>query len=191
MKSTKRNLQWFQKFNKRWIIFFTLLILPFCVIYISGLSEWIGRTIAYCLFFSFIPLSTWWWSLNPRTVIVGDAGKLAQPGNEKSRRKFEIVARVAVFLFGVFSFLHFTLPLGQDVYALLSGKSPIEITGIVVDNDTPYGAWCLSQSIRLQNEPSAKSHGLMFSLEPRINRGKFVRLLILPHSRMIVKILSD
>ena len=191
MKSKSKKLKWFRKVDKRWIISFVLLVLPFCLIYFPIWPQWIGRVIVYCLYFSFAPLVAWWWSLNPRTVIVGDDGKLARPGNEKSRRKFEVIARIGVFLFGVLTFTNLTLSLNQDVYDLIRGKSLLEMAGVVVDNDTPFGAWYLSQSIRLQNEPSAKSYGLIFSLEPRFNRGEFVRFLVLPRSRMIVARFSE
>lgn len=164
-----------------------LLILPFGLIYLSGLPEWLSRTVTYCFFFGVTNVGVLWWSLNPQTVIVGNDGKLALAGNEKKRRKFELTARIMGASFSVFCFLHMTLPLSHDVYALLQGKTPIEVAGVVANNDTPYEAWYLSQSITLQAKPASFSYGMLFSLEPRINIGENVELLVLPRSHRIVQ----
>lgn len=174
---------------KKWAIIILIFILPYGIIYFSGLAEWTGRTFASCLFVSILNPSIFWWSLHPESEVIGKQGELRRPNHRNGMGRAEKFIRALGTLFGIFFFFCFTQPLMMDVYSLLTGKSPIEVHGRVKDNDTYFGTWFLKQSILLEGDTASNgSYTLLYSMEPRINRGENVNLLVLPHSRIVVSV---
>lgn len=185
MKSTRIRKRNFFKAVKKWGVAYAIFVLPYCVVYLSGLPEWIGRIAAVSIFVGVLTPGIFWWSLNPKTEIVASEAKLARPSYRTTRKTVERILRIAGVLFGVIFFRFNTWPFMEDVYGLFRGESPIKINGQVADNDTYFGTWFLKQDIRLQKDKSS-SYSLMYSLQPRINVGNNVEVLALPRSKVIV-----
>ena len=163
-----------------------VLFLPFCIIYGFPFSEWLDRLIAYGLFISTTQIAILWWSLHPNVNrIPHDAKAGKNRAGKESAAKSDVLVRIIGTLFGLFFLFALTIPYCRDLIDITNGNLPTRIKGRVTSNHTYFGMWFLHQSIKIDT-PQPENFTLLYSLEPRIQKGDQVSFSALRYSGFIV-----
>jgi hypothetical protein len=96
----------------------SVLVIPFVIVSLPGLPQWLGRTIATSILLFSFTVGVFWYGLSPRTKMILPSGKFSQPQYDSLRPSIERNIRVLVVLFGVFIFYYLTFPFSMDLARL-------------------------------------------------------------------------
>jgi len=169
----------------RYLYLVLLFVVPYVVISLPGVPEWLGRLIATSLLIFLVPAGAFWSGLSPKTKIL-EGGKLDQPQYDKVRPIIKRNIRILVVACGVFFSLYFTYPLTVDLVRLAGGEKPLRITVVAKDVSVPvFGVWFLNQSVRVSEQSNA-TYNLYYSLKP-VRVGESYEFVVFPYSRLILQ----
>lgn len=152
------------------------------------LPEMTVRVLAAALFVTVGPAMLLWWGLHPKSkLFIGHAEK-CPPGQEKTRLIITLFARLAAIGLASF-FMRTSYALCQDLAAMQSGHTPLEITGIVTEVDSPRRGGFLVEHVTIATPEGIHRKGDFIMLNgPRLRRGEAVRIWLMPNSRFIVTV---
>ncbi len=172
----------------RWVGLTVFIGFPYGAVLVAHEDEWIGRVIALSVVFVSAVVLSLWYSMNPRTSMIREGGRLSGTEFAKQKRLVEGVLRVAILGFGLSLLFMVAVPFAGDVVSLATGERPETLQGRVARNTSAFGAWFVSQSIGFQGGEEAEgTYYLLYSLAPRLRRDAVYEVLVLPRSRMIVE----
>lgn len=142
-----------------------VFVLPYFIIYLSGLPYWLGRVIASAILIGFISVGSFWFSLNPNSQVIAHRAKLDRSTRLKLRNKVEIALRVLGVAFGIFFNIYITFPFAVDVVDVLRKKQPVIARDRIAGNSTIFGLSFLKQSLYLvnNNDRGNDSYTLLYS----------------------------
>ena len=163
---------------------FLIVVLPYCIVYLTGLPMWLGRTLAIGVCVGITTVGSFWIALNPRTGTLVSGAKFDQSGHEHPEGWFSRIIRCLPFLFGLFVAYYLTIPYIQDVYHLVRKGSPSIIVSQIEKVGQSRRSRVIREAVRLAKDD--ETYSLMFSLEPGLRQGRNYEFWVLPHSRMIV-----
>jgi hypothetical protein len=165
-----------------------IFIVPYLLIYVSGLPHWVGRLIGISIFVVLLTVGIFAYSLSPNVKMILAGGKLSLPEYAQVRPKVEKAIRVLGVAFGLFFTIYVSIPFAVDMGSVLASNAPVVITGQVRLSSSPLlGMVFLKQSVFLQGPAASSrlSYSLLYSLSP-IHPGRKYQLQVLPRSRIIV-----
>jgi hypothetical protein len=168
-------------------LFFVLIfVIPFVVLIVPGVPQWLGRTIATSILIFSFTVGVFWYGLSSKTKMIVSPGKLSQPQYDSARPLIERNIRIIVVLFGAFFFYYLTFPFSVDLATLIGGKTPLRISGMVRTKSVPlFGVWFIEQSVMISPETKVK-YQLYYSWDP-LRVGETYEFLVLPRSRVIIE----
>ena len=175
---------------KKWIVnkgaFVAFWVMPFTIIPIFSFyeQEWLGRIITLSIVLAIGTSFLFWYSLYLK---VKKGAKLDRPGHEKSKKRFELIARIFMFSIALFV-AYLSVQFTRDVSSLIKEKKIVLVRGKVIMNSTVYGASFLYQSITLETENNREeNYSLYYSSQPRIKKGGIYQFKVLPKSEVILE----
>jgi hypothetical protein len=172
--------------SRRVRIFFLLMVfvVPYPLIYLSGLPHWVGRLIADLIFVSALTVGVFAYSLSSKVNMILQGGKLARPEFAHVRPKVEMGIRILGVAFGLFFTLYITVPFAADLATVVRTKAPVRISTQVRASSGLLVFF--RQSVYLQGPygPRNRSYALLYSLDP-MHSGRY-EVSVLPRSRMVV-----
>jgi hypothetical protein len=166
------------------IYFLILFVVPYALILLPGVPQWLCRSIAVSVFLVLLTGGTFWYGLSSKTRMILPGGKLSEPQFSDLRPKMEKRIRIMVVVFGVFLALVLGLPFTMDIIQLAKNGEPMRITATALDKSVPlFGMWFLEQSVRFSR--GGKNYHLFYSLQP-LRVGEEYEFIVLPRSRLIL-----
>lgn len=167
------------------ILALVVLILPFVLIYASGLSEWVGRAASVAIFQITVGGLFIWLGLGASGTLIRPAGKLAQPEFTGHRNTVQRVLQGLLLCFSVFFIWTQVIPFAADLRDLISTGAPARITAVVrASSGLPF----FKQSVRLQQNGTVElnSYTYLYFLK-RIESAGVYELSVAPRSRVILQ----
>ncbi len=169
----------------RTIFLLMVFVVPYLVIYISGLPHWVGRLMADLIFVLTLTLGIFLYSLSSKMRMILEGGKLSRPEYARVRPKIERAIRIAGVAFGLFFTFYVTAPFVGDFGSVLASKAPLKISSQVRAGS---GLMVFFRQSVYPVDPGVRSntpYRLLYSLNP-IQSGRRYELSVLPKSRMVV-----
>ena len=169
-------------------ILFIYIIVPFGVILLFKGNEWFGRTIGLTVvLFVSVPLIFFLTFSKKIELIKKDSKINRTPSLKKKKSGVILIIRSCIFIFGLGLLFLFVIPFIQDLRAISRKDVPVVVRQEIVQSTSPFGAWFLSQTIKLKAD-KGKNYYFLYSLKKRVTKNKTYKFLILPQSRLIVEI---
>jgi len=149
-----------------------VFVVPFVMISVPGIPQGLARIIATSILIFSLTVAIFWYGLSSRTKMILPSGKLSGPEYDSVRPTIERNMRVLVVLFGAFFCYYLTLPFSIDLVQLISGETPLKITGIVKSRSVPlFGLWFVEQSVKVSRRrrlSTSSTRGNLFASEKRM-----------------------
>lgn len=175
-----------QKVSLRWIAVLTVVVVPFLLIYASGMPRWVGRAIGDGILCYSVTLVLTGFAISPKkmTSISQDKTK------DRPQMKPGVQALVQLLCAILAAFLWWFVagPYAIDVAELAAGTGPTKVVGRVCGvGGAIYGLNFLGKSVYLcaGQGGSKRSYTLFYSIGGPESGGNY-ELTLLRHSRMLL-----
>jgi hypothetical protein len=165
----------------RWLIVFSVFVLPHILISLPGVSKFQSRPLTLGLLFIASSIGLCWYGLNPRSRILGPGALLNQPEYDAVRPKWVVGGRLLFIVLGIALFANFGIPFAAASVRVAKGQKPVEVTGMIVRNGS--GPWFVLQSVTLSRDGG--KYQVFYSLAP-LRVGDTYELETLPGSNLVL-----
>ena len=171
----------------KFLVFLIYIILPYGIIIFAG-NEWVGRVIGLTIVFCTTTPLLLYLGLSKKIKIIKTSGKLNKVEQFKGKKNaVELGIRFMIVSFAIGFLILFIIPFVRDIYFLANKGTPVVTEQKIISNNSPFGAWFLSQTIQLKMNQMTNFYYL-YSLKKRIRKNKSYKFKILPHSKLIVEV---
>jgi hypothetical protein len=173
-----------QKAGLRWITFLTVVVLPFLLIYASGMPHWVGRAIGDGILCYSVTLLLTGFAISPKTMT-----RISQrKGEQQMKPGVRTLVQLLCALLAAFLWWFAAGPYAVDVAELATGKGPAKVVGRVCRvGGAIYGLNVLGKSVYLCRGQygSDGSYTLFYSIGGPESGGNY-ELTLLRRSRMLL-----
>ncbi|MCX5794862.1 MAG: hypothetical protein NTY77_05155 [Elusimicrobia bacterium] len=169
--------------TRRRVLALLFLVLPFCIIYLTGLPRAVSRAVAIGCYVVLVPLIALWSGLDTRTSVFGSDSRLNEPQYAGTAKVLGFLVRLICVGFGIIFGWHFTAPFSGGIYDWWRGDKPVAVRGPIQRNPSREDLAPLIQYMTLGPD----HYYLMFSIEPCLKPGVEVEMLVLRRSRLVLE----
>ena len=175
---------------KKWVVnrggFVAFWVAPFTIVSIFRFygEEWLGRIIAISIALAIGTPLLLWYSLSLK---VKKGAKLDRPGREKSKKIFELIAKIFMFSLALFV-AYLSIQFTRDISSLIKEGTIVVVRGKVMRRSDVFGASFLYQEITLDiGDNREENYSLYYSVQSRIEKEEIYQLKVLPNSEVVLE----
>jgi len=131
------------------------------------------------------------YALSPKSKFILKGGKLNNPEFKNQKKHIELFLRGAISLFTLSLIFFFVLPFGADILWISRGvEQPVRLSGKVVQNTTTFGAWFISQRLKISGESTNDDYyTLLYSLN-HLSKDQKYDFILLKRSKLVLAVNS-
>lgn len=170
--------------SSRLVALFVIIVLPFLLIYASGMPHWIGRAIGDGILCYSVTLLLTGFAISPKRMT-----RISQrKGKPQMKPGVRALVQLLCAILGAFLWWFWAGPYAVDVAELAAGKGPAKVVGRVCRvGGAIYGIKFLGKSVYLCNGQggSNRSYTLLYSIGGPEPGGNY-ELTLLRRSRMLL-----